>query len=231
MAENVSLLDGRFEPIASHVGFIEADATDVAYEMVKWGTEIGLRHEAEEFRGSFEFALNKLLPLTNFIQRFLFFPARGPWTAYHDNSWLGTDPAAITVLCRRRSCRGMRVVAVEDTIRGRKSGGRYGAAILEVYGPDGKTARAVWAANDGGKWTFGQIGTPFPFERVERYGARPIRSRFTAEMLTEYLDHLGIQAFEDSFYPDAVDRSAILLHRIGATPKYYKEYTLEEARR
>ncbi len=51
----------------------------------------------------------------------------------------------------------------------RKDKGLYGAAILEVYGPHQTDwlnyLRTLDAANDGGRWGFGQSGEPFPLAR------------------------------------------------------------------
>jgi hypothetical protein len=123
------------------------------------------------------------------------------------------------------------VVAVPNTYR--KGKGRYGAVMLEVYGPH-QTAwlnyvRAVSASNDGGRWVFDQFGEPFPFEKMEQYQARRVRDRFTFDMLREYLHHLGLSPFEESFYlPEGAP--AWLVEKTGPVVEPYKEFTLAEAR-
>jgi hypothetical protein len=128
-------------------------------------------------------------------------------------------------------CRGLRVVAVPNTYR--KGKGRYGAVMLEVYGPH-QTAwlnyvRVVSASNDGGRWVFDQFGEPFPFEKVEQYQERRVKDRFTFDMLREYLHHLGLSPFEEGFYlPDGAP--AWLVEKTGPVASPYKEFTLAQAR-
>ena len=89
--------------------------------------------------------------------------------------------------------------------------------------------RSLAAANDGGRWVFDQFGEPFPFEKLEQYQARRLRDRFTFDMLQEYLHHLGLSPFEESFYlPDGAP--AWLVEKTGPLVRARKEYTLAEAR-
>jgi hypothetical protein len=148
--------------------------------------------------GTLEQVLSSLLPLTSGeTQRELFIPTRSAWTAYVEHGWTGTDAASpMSYMARRLSIRCLRVVAVPPTLR-KQQGGRYGAVMLSVYGPEqpGKisnTVRALAAANDGGRWVFEQSGEPFPFENLEQYQVRRMRDRFTFEMLKDYLRHLEL---------------------------------------
>jgi hypothetical protein len=184
--------------------------------------------------GSLEQVLSRLLPLNSGEpQRELFIPTRSAWTAYVENGWTGTDAASpMSYMARRLSCRGLRVVAVPHTLRGNQ--GRYGAVMLEMYGPaqPGKisnTVRALGASNDGGRWVFDQSGEPFPFEQVEQYQARKVKDRFTFEMIKDYLRHLGLSPFEEDFYMPPGTR-AWLIQKTGPFAPSHKEYTLEEAR-
>ena len=130
---------------------------------------------------------------------------------------------------RRAGGCAVRATAVPHTHSKKNPRGRYGAVVLQVWGPDGNSNRAVWAMNDGGPWTFGTIGESFPFERVDRYAAKKIRERFTPEMLEEYLRELGIRAFEETFC-DAGDRPACVVRRQGPVPGWYREFGLEDVR-
>ncbi|MBN1205962.1 MAG: hypothetical protein JXB05_13680, partial [Myxococcaceae bacterium] len=118
------------------------------------------------------------------------------------------------------------------TLRGNQ--GRYGAVMLDVFGPEqpGKLnnyVRALEVANDGGRWVFEQEGEPFPFEQLEQYQARRVRDRFTFEMLKDYLRHLGLAPFEEDFYlPPGT--CAWLIQKTGTFAPGHREYTLEEAR-
>jgi hypothetical protein len=231
------LLDDRWAPVTSVMGFLEADAQTAARAFAAWQGGLfatdGITVEVRTVTGSLEQVLASLLPLTDSErQRHLFIPTQSPWTAYLDNSHRGTDAAsAMSYMAETLGCRGLRVVAVPHTYR--KGQGRYGAVMLDVYGPHRTTGlnyvRALGASNDGGSWVFDQFGEPFPFEKVERYQARRVRDRFTFDMLQEYLGHLGLSPFEERFYlPEGTP--AWLVEKTGPLVRARKEYTLAQAR-
>lgn len=231
------LLDDRWAPVTSTMGYLEARAEYAARAFADWQAGLlgadGVAVEVRPVTGSLEQVLSSLLPLTQGMrQRHLFIPTRSPWMAYVDNAYRGTDAAsAMAYMARTIGCRGLRVVAVPHTYR--KGEGRYGAVMLEVYGPHQtawiNTVRVVSAANDGGPWVFDEFGEPFPFEKVEQYQARRVRDRFTFDMLRDYLRHLGLSPFEEDFYlPEG--QSAWLVEKTGELVRAKKEYTLAEAR-
>ncbi|KFE62361.1 hypothetical protein DB31_4071 [Hyalangium minutum] len=233
------LLEDRWAPVTSEMGFLAAGAEQAAQAFATWqrglATSHGFTIEVLSVSGPLEQALSHLLPLSGGeTQRRLFIPTRSAWTAYVTNQWTGTDAASpMRVMARQLSIRCLRVVAVPHTLRGDQ--GRYGAVMLSVYGPEqpGKisnTVRALAAANDGGRWVFEQSGEPFPFEQVEQYQARRVRDRFSFEMLKDYLRHLGLSPFEEDFYLPP-GSCAWLVQKTGPFAPGYKEYTLEEARR
>ena len=118
-----------------------------------------------------------------------------------------------------------------NTYRNRK--GRYGAVMLEVYGPHRtawiNTVRALGASNDGGRWVFDQFGEPVPFEQLEKYQERRVKDRFTFDMLKEYLRHLGLSPFEEGFYlPEGTP--AWLVEKTGPVAPTHSEYTLAQVR-
>ncbi|MFL5352031.1 hypothetical protein [Archangium sp.] len=232
------LLEDRWAPVTSEMGFLETDAEHAARAYAAWQAGLVVNDGvAVEVRpvtaGSLEQALSALLPLTNSeTQRHLFIPTRSPWTAFVENGWRGTYASGpMRYMARTLGCRGLRVVAVPHTLREDK--GRYGAVMLEVYGPHEthwlNYVRALGASNDGGRWVFDQSGEPFPFERLEQYQARRVRDRFTFDMLREYLRHLGLSPFEESFYlPPGTP--AWLVEKTGPPVVARKQYTLAEAR-
>ncbi len=239
MAEDMKglLLDDRWAPVTSNMGFLEWDAQSAASAYAKWwGGLLAPRGGTVVMRpvtGSLEQVLSALLPLAGGEnQRHLFIPTRSAWTAYVDNGWRGTDAgSAMAYMARTLGCRGLRVGAVPHTLR--KDKGRYGIVVLEVYGPRQtawlNTLRALHVANDGGRWVFGQSGEPFPFEKLEQYQARRVRDRFTFDLLKEYLRQLGLSPFEEDFYlPEGVP--AWLVEKTGPFFATYKQYTLAEAR-
>jgi len=234
------LLEDRWAPVTSTMGFLELGAEQAAQAFATWQrgllTSRGSTIEVLPVTGTLEQVLSRLLPLSGGeTQRRLFIPTRNAWTAYVENGWTGTDAAsAMSVMARRLSIRGLRVVAVPHTLR-KDGGGRYGAVMLDMYGPEqpGKIhnyVRALGASNDGGRWVFDQEGEPFAFEQVEKYQERRVRDRFTFEMLKDYLRHLGLSPFEEDFYlPQG--SSAWLAQKTGPFTTVGREYTLEEARR
>ncbi|HSP81389.1 MAG TPA: hypothetical protein VLQ93_22920, partial [Myxococcaceae bacterium] len=204
------LLEDRWAPVTSEMGFLELGAEQAAQAFATWQrglvTSRGSTIEVLPVSGTLEQALSRLLPLSGGeTQRRLFIPTRSAWTDYVSNQWTGTDAASpMRSMARRLSIRCLRVVAVPHTL-GKHQGGRFGAVMLDVFGPEqpGKLTnyvRAVEVANDGGRWVFVQSGEPFPFEQVEQYQARRVRDRFTFEMLEDYLRHLGLAPFEEDFY-------------------------------
>ncbi|MFL5352616.1 hypothetical protein [Archangium sp.] len=232
------LLEDRWAPVTSEIGFLETDAEHAARAYAAWQAGLPvLRGVAVEVRpvmaGSLEQALSALLPLTDSeTQRHLFIPTRSPWTAFVENGWRGTDATGpMRYMARTLGCRVLRVVAVPNTLRGDK--GRYGAVSLAMYGPHQTEwlnyIRAVNVVNDGGRWVFDQFGEPFSFEKLEQYQARRVRDRFTFDMLREYLHHLGLSPFEESFYlPPGTP--AWLVEKTGPLVVARKQYTLAEAR-
>jgi len=233
------LLEDRWAPVTSTMGFLELGAEQAAQAFATWQrgllTSRGSTIEVLPVSGTLEQVLSRLLPLSGGeTQRRLFIPTRSAWTAYVENGWTGTDAAsAMSVMARRLSIRGLRVVAVPHTLR-KDGGGRYGAVMLDVFGPEqlGKIhnyVRALGASNDGGRWVFDQEGEPFAFEQVEKYQERRVRDRFTFEMLKDYLRHLGLSPFDEDFYLPP-GSCAWLIQKTGPVTTVGREYTLEEAR-
>ena len=239
MTENLKglLLEDRWAPVTSEMGFLEASAEHAARSFAAWqeglaaprGIAVGVR----PLSGSLEQVLSSLLPLTSpEPRRHLFLPTGSPWTGYVENTRRGTDAmSAMSYMAEALGCRGLRVVAVPHTYR--KGTGRYGSILLEVYGPHPthwlNYLRTLYATNDGGHWVFGQSGEPLPFEKVEQYQARRVRDRFTLDMLKDYLRHLGLHPFEQDFYmPEG--SPAWLVEKTGSFVSAQNEYTLAEAR-
>lgn len=129
--------------------------------------------------------------------------AVGAWTVVLNNSPNGTDVGVLpSHAARELNCRAIRAVRVDDDERG------YPARVLEVYGPDGEPPlaleRSILAADDGGRWVFETSGTAFAFEDQEAYRRRDKTSRFTGEMLQNYLLALGVPADSEPDWTTAV---------------------------
>lgn len=126
----------------------------------------------------------------------------GGWTALLTNGPGGTDVGLLPMnVAKELGCRTIRAVNVED-------GEIWPARILEVFGPDGdpdfSIERGIVAMNDGGRWIFESGGTPYPFEDQSAYTRRRKASRFTSEMLYDYLRGLGVPIDAHPDWPGAI---------------------------
>jgi hypothetical protein len=129
------------------------------------------------------------LEVSPVLTRYLCVPI-GSWTVLLGNGPLGTDVGLLPSRAAREfGCRALRAVVADDS-------NMYPARILEVFGPAGDSPlafeRSIAAANDGGRWAFETFGTPYPFEEESAYTRRTKASRFTAEMVYDYLRGLGV---------------------------------------
>lgn len=172
---------------------------------------------SETCKGTVADGLNGLLPRTSPIAtKYLFWPVNESWTLYFDNSAGGTDAAPLSVLSSHLHTNSIRVVMAEqlvDTVT--KQIEQYGATIFEYY-VDGADRRHIFAANDGGKWKFGQSGAPFAFEDIDAYKERSVQKRFTPEMLLTYLRSLGIELVHDTSL--RMLGSGFILTKVGKMP-------------
>ena len=114
------------------------------------------------------------------------------WTLGLNRGVAGTDFGVLpSRLARDHGILSVRAVDVAGDAT------HHEARILAVYSPDAlddlnRCRRAIHAADDGGTWSFGNFGVPYPFERAEAYGSRRVQDRFSSAMLTEYLRALGV---------------------------------------
>jgi len=224
------ILNNRFAPTTSDIGFIDEDAEIIAQEFIEWQQPLvesrGVRFKVEARTGSLEELLAMLWPLTSVERRrYLFVPTQSKWTAFFDNGWRGGDPAStVSALCEIHSHRGVRLCFTPHKL----SKGVSGATIMEVYGPEGRpilnTERSVYVAHNGSKWEFGESGEPFPFEKLEKYTESPVQHRFTSEMLSEYMLNFDIRAFDTSFYTATTEKPAMLVEKLGPNVNGLKEY-------
>jgi len=235
-----TLLDDRFAPITSSVGFLEAPLDSIAKTLVAWRrTHEWFRKQpqlvtADGFDQTFPECLRRLEPLGSH-ERELLLETRSPWVAYFDSGHRGTDPSAVGFLPTQLRCRGLFVSCIPDTYDEKaKPPGRYGAVQFHLFGPDPNPIlnylRTIDAVHDGDRWVFETSGNAQTFEHPERYQARRVRDRFTAEMLDDYCAALGIRYFDPTFYgsrgflvedtrPDRMSKSlAAVQKELGISP-------------
>ncbi|GMU83325.1 MAG: hypothetical protein AMXMBFR47_31950 [Planctomycetota bacterium] len=231
------LLDDKYAPITSEIGFLECSLEHITKAFEEWQTPIQIARENRLARrvveGNLETKLLALVPLTSHeARRYLFVPTRGQWTAFFDNGWRGTDAfSTVSELCIRAKCRGLRCVFVPHSESGRA--GRSRGTVFELYMPDASGCsflnirRSVSCVFDN-SWAFDAAGEPpLPFERLDQYKNRLVKNRFTPEMLTDYLRHFGVEFLQQSFYEGG---GAYLIEKTGPCAAGTKEYSIREAR-
>jgi hypothetical protein len=205
------LLNDKFAPMTSSIGFIQSSVKDVVDAYVKWmepiqasrinylsGEAAPVMLNVRHGYGSLPEMLGTLLPLTSVEhRRMLFIQTNSNWSAFIDNGRKGTDVfSVVSTLCEKLSCRGVRATCVPHTLSKQEGDnkGRYGATIFELYGarpsPILNIVRSIAVAHDG-KWIFEASGKEQFFEEPEAYSAKKKKDRFTPEMLDRYLQALA----------------------------------------
>lgn len=180
-------------------------------------------------------ALRHLEPLDMGSQRVLFLSTKSPWSACFDNGAKGGNPSTfVGYLAEKLRCRGVACSSIPNTLTGADTAakrGTWGAVTFTLFAPERREflniERSVSAINDVGGWEFNTVGSAQGFEQVERYSARRIAERFTAEMLEEYGRALGLELFDETFYGGA----GLITH---AAPWFLRRLpgtTLADARR
>jgi hypothetical protein len=217
------LLGGRYAPITDAVGFLEADFAHVVAADEHWRATLG-GFRGRRVSGPLPKVLDALLPLTGPGVRHAWVQTAGRWTAYFDNSVLGSDTfGPVSYLARQLGCRGVAIGCREGTAK------RGAAASFDLYGPEPtgwlNVVRAVAAVEDGGRWEWSATGTAQPFEDVAAYRRRRVRDRLTPEMLAGYAEALGLRPSDESFYGPA----GHLVENTGIAAPVRTE-TLEQAR-
>lgn len=186
-------------PTTQEVGFFTATPARLArWLVVGLGDDWSIRSPswttAEE-----AFAALAPKPL---LSTYAWVPLDDDWSLLLNDTPLGTDVGLLpSRAAEALGCRAIRATCVEGD-------GTFPARILEVYGPAGEAPfgleRSLTAANDGGRWVFEMSGEPFSFEDQEAYKRRATASRFTSEMLLDYLRQLGVPSGVDPRWSAAV---------------------------
>lgn len=242
MEKEQLLLDDRFAPITSSIGFIEADFNQAVTAFENWQREIkeplGIKTERLIIDKDLEQSIKKLLPLCiGGMTRYLFLPTHSDWVGFIDNGHRGTDPSAIRYMATRLNCRTLWVVTIPHTYSkvGKQWKGRQGALIFELYGPEYtdllNTLRSIRLQNIYGKWEWVNEGTPLSFEDLDRYNAKQLLKRLDLELITEYLNCLGLKPFDEDFYLPPKGHLATLIESSGNLPGALKDISLNAARK
>jgi hypothetical protein len=186
-----------YAPMSLTIGLVNASLTDAGEKFCDWKRTVLAKYSqtvasrdicVPQFSG----ALETLLPLASSIPtRALLLRMNEGWTAYFDNGWRGSDPSPIAMLSKLTAQRSIRVTSSP----GRRNPSSafhstmYDATIFQIY-EGSKSVRSIACADDGGHWVFEQRGAPLPFEDTGAYERPRIHTRFTADMLENYVTRL-----------------------------------------
>jgi hypothetical protein len=110
----------------------------------------------------------------------------------------GHDTCEADVLSGRMRVRGLVTgfsgdVVVKGEVR------NYGNTLFQLI-EKGKSVRTVQVSRQSSGWDAVLLGTPLPFEEVDRYQARVKRERFDLGMLNRYCSALGINRSDEMAY-------------------------------
>lgn len=203
----MTLLDDRYAPITSGLGFLEAPLEEAAQALLDWRVAIHGSARQERFPGGFEENVQKLEPLVfGWKSRELLVATSNPnWTAFFDCGYLGGDQRTqVSYLARTMGCHALFVCSIPPAADDSRS--PNGAIQFELYGPVGNPlnyVRAISLTQDGARWSFDNDAEEpvLDFEEVEAYASRKVRDRFTLDMLKRYSAALGLHPFYPEFYP------------------------------
>lgn len=194
------LLDGKYLEFTGDFYLLEAKPEEVAAKLIPVSERVtGQTLKKEVIHAPIERMISECLPPCKAMaDRHLVVPTDGHWTAVFGNT---SNPPGPRWATTRLGCRGLRVVAVPNSVSKDGKSGRLGGTFFELYDGD-RLIRSVVCYNDCGKWKFMVKGVTQEFERTDQYEVKPTKEKFTFEMLDEYCRALGIRAFDDDFYKD-----------------------------
>lgn len=208
MMGDVTLLGDRYAPVTSRIGFLRAPLDEVAEAMRQWRSEIHGSATASHLTGGLVENVERLEPLTGGVRprELLVATRNADWTAVFDCGVQGGDQVTtVGVLARRMLVQGLVVLSIPDQPASSGRPERYGARQFELFGPfeNGflNYVRTISVVRNGAKWRFDANGTVQDFEDERAYSRRRIADRFTSEMLCSYASAVGVEPFDDEFYP------------------------------
>jgi hypothetical protein len=203
-------LQGEWEPYTGRIQFVEAGFDAVTNEFSAWMATpndpavlalLGLprqttrpKHSMSRHSGSLAALLSRLDPYW-WPSKTLFVETQFGWTAVFSN---GHDSYEASVLSGRMGKRGVVTdYAADLVINGEVR--NYGNTLFELI-DRGESVRTVQASRQSGGWDAVLLGTPLPFEEVQKYQARVKRERFDLGMLNRYCAALGINRSDGRTY-------------------------------
>lgn len=222
-----TLFRDEFFPATKRLGFLRSPADAVVEAYAEWHARLGTRSRAARHDAPLRDVMPLLEPLTVDATRTVVATTREDgWTAILTNFAPGGDPvSALAVLSKMLHTDGLLVgyspdVREEPGVRL----GRLGARVFTYtrYDPDNERpiappTRSIYLARQSGsRWLFEAKGEPLDFEDEDSYRRRRVEDRFAPETLVAYCRALGLDPFDEDFYPGPcflverdVDRDAL----------------------
>jgi hypothetical protein len=235
MSESVTLWDDALAPVTSAMGFLCAPLEEVVDGLSQWRREIHGSVRAARLEGGLRANVAVLEPLTGGVRpRELVVATRNPqWSAVFDCGVQGGDQVStVGFLARELQTQGVVVCSIPDVPAGDPwRPERFGARQFEMFGPLDTDflnyVRTISVVRDGARWRFDAGGTVQDFEDVEAYKRRKVTERFTADMLVDYAAALGLEPFDDEFFPGP----CVLVSNPATPPPGGAVLSLRDARR
>ncbi|WZH36378.1 MAG: hypothetical protein PIR02_16680 [Microbacterium enclense] len=207
-----SLFEDTFYPATKSMGFIRSSPEPVVHAYGEWFDRLGHTCRVQVHEAPLRSVMPLLEPLTGDSTRIVVAATRSTeWSAIFDNLATGGDPVSdIAVLTKALRTDGV-LVGYSPDERETSDGklGRLGARVFRYteYDPDSQRSiapptRSIYLARQSGsKWLFEAKGEPLSFEDLDAYEQRRVKDRFMPEMLERYCRELGIDPFDEDFYP------------------------------
>jgi len=202
-------------PTTRDFGLVRKRIGDVVEEYVRWHAEEGIDYSRREITSSVAEAFDSLHPLASNLTKRLFVSASDEWTCFSQNGKRGSDPfITMSRIARRLEVETMRVCVADQS-------DDWPAVMWELYDSrfESGRRRTVAVANDGGRWTYHESGSPFEFEDRGANSRSLVRDRFTSDMLVRYLKEFGVFLDHDPFCEVSSAQPAVLLERKFGTKR------------
>ncbi len=162
-----TLLDERFAPVTSSIGFLEPPLSEAANGLARWRRSLGRTVRVERPTEDFPEVLHHLEPLTGGTPRRELLVSAGRWTAYFDNFINGSDPEGpVGFLTREIGCQ-LVVIRNGPHLADRQAAGRLHSSSVQflLFGPLPTEfinyVRSVAVVYDE-RWQFVAAGTEQP---------------------------------------------------------------------
>ncbi len=207
-----TLFHDDFYPATKRIGFLRSSPESIVRAYSDWYAQLGNSFEVTSYDAPLRQVMPRLEPLVSNHTRTIVATTRNTeWSAILDNFAPGGDPvSAIAVLSKALQTDGLLVgYSPDEREEPGISLGRLGARVFTytAFDPDNERpiappTRSIYLARQSGsKWLFEAKGEPLSFENLDAYKQRRVKDRFTPEMLEQYCHELGIDPFDEDFYP------------------------------